>query len=213
MPVTVPDDPAKQHWEQVYATKRPDAVSWHQQHAAVSLAMVRQSGIALAGSIIDVGGGASVLADDLLDAGFRNLHVLDISGAALAAARKRLGPERSSRVQWIESDISASSLPAHAFDLWHDRAVFHFLVEAEQRARYLAAATRAIRPGGHLIIATFAEDGPVRCSGLPVVRYRPQELQGEFGGMFMLLRHERETHVTPSGALQQFLYCHFKKLH
>jgi SAM-dependent methyltransferase len=196
----------KQHWETVYETRPVDGVSWFQPHAERSLSLIRQAGVPVSGRVIDIGGGASTLVDDLLDQNYRNLTVLDLSGAALAAARKRLGP-LAEKVHWIEADITRCELPENAFDLWHDRAVFHFLTEPSARAAYVQTVLRAVKPGGHVIVATFAEDGPTRCSGLPVARYRPDELHAEFGAPFTLLRHEKESHRTPSGAVQSFLYC------
>jgi SAM-dependent methyltransferase len=195
----------KEHWEQVYTTKPTDGVSWFQEHAELSLRLIRETGVS--GSIIDVGGGASTLVDDLLNEGYRDPTVLDVSGAALAAARKRLG-KRAESVSWIEADILAAELPPRAYDVWHDRAVFHFLTEPSARATYVETVLRAVKPGGYVIVATFAEDGPTKCSGLPVARYRPDELHAEFGDPFTLLRHEKELHRTPFGTVQQFVYCH-----
>lgn len=201
----------KAHWEHVYATKLPDSVSWFQQHADRSLRLIRQTGIPSSAAVIDVGGGASTLVDDLLDDGYSSITVLDLSAAALAAAKQRLGP-RADRVTWIEADITAASLPVHAFDVWHDRAVFHFLTEPAQRAAYLRTLLGALKPGGHVVIATFAEDGPTRCSGLPVVRYSADQLHAELGPEFELLAQEREQHRTPSGSMQNFVYCCLRKL-
>jgi SAM-dependent methyltransferase len=201
----------KSHWDNLYATRAPDAVSWYQAHADMSLQLIQDTGVAPNAAIIDVGGGTSILVDDLLAAGYTNVSVLDISASALAAARRRLGGA-AARVRWLEADITKEALPLRAFDLWHDRAVFHFLTEAEDRAAYVRSVMRSVKPGGHVIVATFAEDGPTQCSGLPVVRYRPDELHAEFGGHFSLLRHEKEAHHTPSGALQQFVYCYCRKI-
>ena len=200
----------KSHWEHVYETKSVDAVSWFQPHAEQSLRLIRQTGLAQTASIIDVGGGASTLVDDLLDDGFRRVTVLDVSGAALAAARARLG-ERAASVTWLEADITQVALPRNAYDLWHDRAVFHFLTSDRDRQAYVAAVQRAVKPGGYVIVATFAEDGPLQCSGLPVVRYSPSALHAEFGATFNLERHEREEHHTPSGSVQKFIYCYCRK--
>jgi SAM-dependent methyltransferase len=202
---------SKEHWEKVYATKATDAVSWFQPHADTSVGLIKATGAALDASIIDVGGGASTLIDDLLALGYTNLTVLDLSAAALAAARQRLGG-KASGVRWIEADITRANLPERAFDIWHDRAVFHFLTSPEDRAAYVQAVFRAVKPGGHVIIATFAEDGPTQCSGLPVMRYRPDELHAEFGEAFALLKHEKEAHHTPSGTVQQFVYCYCRRM-
>lgn len=203
--------PSKDHWERVYATKQADAVSWFQEHAAQSLRLIRGTGVACSADIIDVGGGASTLVDDLLSNGYTALTVLDLSGAALASAKARLGQE-ARRVRWLEGDITQVSLPIHAFDLWHDRAVFHFLTSEEDRRAYVETVLRSVKPGGHVIVATFAEDGPLECSGLPVMRYGPTELHAEFGAPFALVKHEREEHHTPFGTVQKFVYCYCRKL-
>ena len=194
------------HWENVYATKAADAVSWYQEHAEESLHLIRATGVPLTGNIIDVGGGASTLVDDLLQGGYTNLTVLDISAAALEVARARL-QEWGHTVTWIAGDVTQVDLPTQAYDLWHDRAVFHFLTDEADRRAYVAQVLRAVKPGGHVIVATFAEDGPTQCSGLPVVRYSPSELHAQFGGGFELVKHDRESHVTPFGKIQNFIYC------
>lgn len=199
--------PSKQHWERVYQTKPATAVSWYQEHADQSLHLIAQTGVPRSGAIIDVGGGASTLVDDLLAAGYTALTVLDLSAAALQAARARLGA-RAAAVRWLEGDILEFELPEHGYDIWHDRAVFHFLTREEDRQAYVARVMRAVKPGGHVIVATFAEDGPTQCSGLPVMRYSPEALHGQFGPGFTLLRQEREAHHTPGGALQKFIYCY-----
>jgi SAM-dependent methyltransferase len=201
----------KSHWEKVYGTRAIDSVSWYQPHAERSLKLIHELDIAKAACILDVGAGASVLVDDLLDAGYANLSVLDISGAALAAASTRLGAN-AARIAWIESDVTRAKLPRHGYDLWHDRAVFHFLTTQEQREAYVRQVLHAVRPGGHVIVATFAEDGPTECSGLPVVRYDAEHLHGEFGAPFELLGHEHEQHLTPAGRTQSFLYCYCRRL-
>ena len=200
----------KEHWEQVYATKAPTEVSWFQERADRSLKVIHAAKVPLSASIIDVGGGASTLVDGLVDAGFEDVTVLDVSGAALAAAQERLG-ERSAQVTWVEADVLQAPLPQHAYDVWHDRAVFHFLTRAEDREAYVQAVLHAVKPGGLVIIATFAEDGPTTCSGLPVMRYSAHELHAQFGEPFELLGHEREAHRTPSGKEQQFIYCFCRK--
>lgn len=201
---------SKAHWEEVYATKSPTAVSWFQPHAALSLQLVEQTGVPKDAGIIDVGGGASTLVDDLLDAGYSNLTVLDLSDAALAASRARLG-SRADAVHWLVGDITQITLPEQAYAVWHDRAVFHFLTTEPQRDAYVAAVMRAVKPGGHVIVATFAEDGPEKCSGLPVARYSAQGLHAQFGNPFTLLRQQREEHHTPFGTVQQFIYCLCRK--
>jgi len=196
----------QQHWESVYRNKVADQVGWFQPHAASSLRLIE--GCADKGAhIIDVGGGASVLVDDLLDAGYRNLTVLDLAESALAASRARLGA-RSASVQWIAADITRAELPAARYDVWHDRAVFHFLTDPADRARYVAQVLKSVKPGGHVIVAAFSPDGPLQCSGLDVMRYAPDALHAEFGTSFRLLGHETEIHRTPSGQEQEFVYCY-----
>jgi SAM-dependent methyltransferase len=198
---------AKAHWEEVYSSKPETEVSWYQEHSDVSLGLIARTRLTQHGSIIDVGGGASRLVDDLLDRGYLDVTVLDISSSALDAARRRLGT-RTARASWIEADITDVVLPHHRFDLWHDRAVFHFLTDAEDRRRYVQAVGRSVRPGGHVIVAAFGPAGPLRCSGLPVVRYGPESLHDEFGPAFQLIEHTSEDHRTPFGTSQQFIYCY-----
>lgn len=202
---------SKEHWEHVYASKATDAVSWYQPHAERSLSLIRNARILPTAEIIDVGGGASTLVDDLLADGHRAITVLDLSGRALDAAKARLGA-MAAAVRWIEGDVTKVHLPARTYDVWHDRAVFHFLTDPKDREAYVAQVLRAVKPGGHVIVATFAEDGPLRCSGLPVVRYRPEALHAEFGAAFELVEHEREDHLTPSGARQSFVYCYCRRM-
>ncbi len=201
----------KAHWERVYEARAVEALSWFQPHAERSMELIAATGVELSAPIIDVGGGASILVDDLHEAGYGNLSVLDISAAALDAARKRLGAEVAATVTWIEADITQADLPEEAYDIWHDRAVFHFLTASEDRARYVATMSKAVRPGGWVVMATFADDGPEKCSGLAVVRYRPEALAAELGEAFTLERHFRDEHATPSGAVQRFVWCLFRK--
>jgi len=200
---------SKEHWEHVYSTKAVDAVSWFQEHAETSLRLIESTAVAPNAAIVDVGGGASTLVDDLLERGHTNVTILDISAAALRAAQDRLGP-RARRVRWIETDITKVDLPTHYFDVWHDRAVFHFLTDVRDRQAYVNTLLHAIKPGGHVIVATFAEDGPTRCSGLPVRRYSAEELDSEFGAPFTLVQHDRQSHHTPSGTIQEFTYCYWR---
>lgn len=200
----------EEHWNHVYSTKATDGVSWFQEHATQSLQFIQATGACKSASIIDVGGGASTLTDDLLTEGYKKITVLDLSGSALSAAKSRLGG-RAAAVEWIEADITEVELPRHAYDVWHDRAVFHFLTTPEARHAYVNAVLRAVKPGGHVIVATFAEDGPTQCSGLPVMRYNASELHAEFGSPFQLVRHEREDHHTPFGTTQKFVYCYCRK--
>jgi ubiquinone/menaquinone biosynthesis C-methylase UbiE len=201
----------KDHWEKVYATKATDAVSWFQEHAELSLDLIKSTGAGKDAGIIDVGGGASRLVDDLVAEGYSDLTVLDLSAAALSAARQRLGAQQN-KVRWIEADITQVDLPANRYDIWHDRAVFHFLTTPEQREAYVRTVFRSVKPGGHVIVATFAEDGPLQCSGLPVMRYRADELHDEFGEAFTLLKYQKEAHHTPSGTVQQFVYCYCRRI-
>lgn len=202
---------SKAHWEKVYSSKATTEVSWFQEHAALSLKLIQEAGIPATASIIDVGGGASTLVDDLLAHGYHHITVLDLSGAALAAARKRLGTQ-SAQVQWLEANVLEAALPRYAYDVWHDRAVFHFLTSAKERHAYVQTVLRTVKPGGLVIVATFAEDGPTQCSGLPVMRYGANELHAEFGAPFQLLGHERESHLTPGGNAQKFVYCFCRKV-
>lgn len=197
---------SKAHWEHVYRSKLPAQVSWYQTHAVRSLNLIRRVNPPPDGPIIDVGGGTSPLVDDLLDAGYQDITVLDLSPTALAEARARLG-ERAAQVVWVEADILNVPLATGRYSVWHDRAVFHFLTAPADRARYVAQVRRALRAGGILLIATFADDGPTRCSGLDVTRYSPDALHAEFGAGFRLLTSEREEHFTPTGARQAFVYC------
>lgn len=200
----------KDHWEKVYSTKAPDSVSWFQPHADLSMRLIRSSGLAHDATIIDVGGGASTLVDDLLDDGYANVTVLDLSAAALAESQRRLG-EKSTRVKWVEADVICAKFEQHSIDLWHDRAVFHFLTSQSDREVYVRQVLRALKPGGYVIMATFGGNGPTQCSGLPVMRYAPNDLHAEFGDAFTLLTHEEQVHRTPFGTDQQFIYCMCRK--
>lgn len=197
---------SKQHWQRVYTAKPCDAMSWHQPVAARSLALIRRVAPEARTAIIDVGGGASLLVDELLAAGYERLTVLDLAARALDIARARLGP-LAARVQWLEADVLTAALAAGAYGLWHDRAVFHFLTSPADRLAYMRQVRHAVRPGGFVLVATFADDGPERCSGLPVARYSAEALHSEFGDEFELIRSEREAHHTPDGVVQSFVYC------
>jgi ubiquinone/menaquinone biosynthesis C-methylase UbiE len=201
---------SKEHWEKVYSTKPSNAVSWFQEHAVESLKLIRETGVPTSAAIIDVGGGASTLVDDLLSNKYTALTVLDLSAAALSAAKLRLG-SKSANVKWLEANITNASLPTHGYDVWHDRAVFHFLTAPGERQAYVELVMRAVKPGGHVIVATFDENGPTQCSGLPVMRYNADTLHAEFGIAFNLLRHEKEEHHTPLGTVQKFIYCYCRK--
>jgi len=202
---------SKKHWEKVYTSKADTEVSWFQEHAQLSLKLILEEKTSTASSIIDVGGGASTLVDDLLANGYEHVTVLDLSGAALLTAKARIGAHAND-VQWLEADILSVELPTHAYDVWHDRAVFHFLTTESERHAYVQKVLKTVKPGGLVIVATFAEDGPTQCSGLPVMRYSAKGLQSEFGGSFELLGHKKESHHTPDGNEQKFVYCFFRKV-
>ncbi len=197
----------KAHWENVYTSKPGTEVSWYREHLDNSLKMILQTEVERDAAIIDVGGGSSTLVDDLLGNGFIDVTVLDISDAALEASRARLG-ERSAQVSWIEADITTVNLPPNRFDVWHDRAVFHFLTNAEDRRKYVEQVERSVKPGGHIIVASFGLEGPQKCSGLDVVRYSPDLMHNEFGSHFRLVSSLNETHETPFGTTQAFVYCY-----
>ena len=199
-----------EHWQRVYRTRKPVELSWHAGHLDRSLAAIEAVADPTS-RIIDIGGGASTLADDLLARGFSDVTVLDISATALERAKERLGGE-AARVRWIVADVTRAVLQKDAYDVWHDRAVFHFLVSAQERAAYAALAARCIREGGHLIIATFAPDGPARCSGLDVMRHDAQSLGTALGEAFMLTSEVHALHRTPSGVDQAFVHCVFERV-
>lgn len=197
----------RQHWEKVYRDKSPLEVSWYQQEPTLSLELIRHCRLNQSEAIIDVGGGASLLVDKLLDAGYEQLAVLDISSNALDAAKQRLG-QKADHVEWFSADITDFTAP-HPFALWHDRAVFHFLTEAEDRRKYINTLKSSLPTGGHLIIAAFAIGGPAKCSGLDIVQYDAAKLSRELGDEFQLLEETGETHLTPSGGEQLFSYFRF----
>ena len=197
----------KAHWEQVYTSKHPEQVSWYMSEPAISLDLIRTAGAGVQDHIIDVGGGASVLVDRLVARGHQHVAVLDISAAALTYARSRLG-DKAQAVEWFEADVTAFS-PPHAFALWHDRAVFHFLTTKEARTKYVAVLGAAIPPGGHVIIATFAKGGPDKCSGLDIVQYDAASICAELGDGFVLQETREELHVTPRQTEQRFMYFRF----
>jgi len=199
------------HWEQVWRTRAPQQLSWYQPEPTVSLELIEAAGIAKDAGIIDVGGGASVLVDRLLDRGYTSLAVLDIAGGAMQVSRERLGA-RASGVEWHEADVTSFE-PPRTYGLWHDRAVFHFLTEAPDRRAYVATVCKALKPDGAVVIATFAPDGPPRCSGLDVLRHDEKSLATELGAGFAIRETRRETHRTPGGAEQRFIYCRFQMLH
>ena len=204
-------EPGRQaHWRKVYKEKGEKQVSWFQEIPAISLELIHGVGAKPNSAIVDIGGGASRLMDVLLSEGYRDLTVLDLSDDAIAIARSRLG-ERATLVKWIVTDVTEWE-PSRQFDLWHDRAAFHFLTEATDRAAYLDRLMRAVRPGGHAIIATFAIDGPERCSGLPVRRYDATLLSAALGSAFALIGTRRQDHTTPTGGVQRFLFSVFRRV-
>lgn len=198
-----------EHWQRIY-TKRPATeVGWYEPDPAISRRLVGAAVAEGATSVIDVGGGASYLVDHLLDGGLGRIAVLDISAAALDIARERLG-RRADEAEWLIGDVTA--IPeVGTFDVWHDRAVFHFLLEPSDRRRYIALAGRSVAPSGSAIVATFSHDGPETCSGLPVHRWEPPELAQELGPAWQLLTAERHTHTTPGGKDQAYVYCRFRR--
>ena len=198
---------ARDHWEKIYTDKAPNAVSWYRPHLEKSLELIEQWAPGKSASIIDVGGGESTLVDDLVARGYENVTVLDISQAAIDVSRKRLGAA-SQRVFWLAADITRVELGIAAYDVWHDRAVFHFLIAASDREAYVRQLLRSVRRGGHVIVSTFAPEGPMKCSGLDVMRYDADSLRMEFGERFRLIESFTELHDTPFGTVQQFLYCH-----
>jgi ubiquinone/menaquinone biosynthesis C-methylase UbiE len=200
----------KIHWEEVYETKDSTEVSWFQEHPELSLQFIERTSVDNSDQVIDVGGGASTLVDNLLDRGYQNITVLDISASALHVVQERLGL-KANAVTWMESDITQVQLPHHFYDVWHDRAVFHFLTRAIDRQKYVEAVTHSVKAGGHVIIATFGVDGPSRCSSLEVVRYNSDSLHDEFGDNFDLVHSTSESHETPFGTEQKFIYCYCRK--
>lgn len=200
---------ARAHWEKRYSDHEPSELSWYEVTPQVSLAMIEASGVGLDAAIVDVGGGTSALAAELVSSGYSDVTVVDISLAALARARAQAG-RCAQRIDWIQADIRVQGL-ARTYDLWHDRAVFHFMAMATDRDRYLQALRRSLAPDGHLIVATFGPDGPQRCSDLPVSRYRPAELGSTLGAEFELRDSLLHEHRTPSGRTQQFLYARLQR--
>ena len=198
------------HWENVYTTKSENEVSWFQENPAPSLALIAEIGPAPSSAIIDIGGGASRLVDHLIDQGFIDVTVLDLSAAALNAAKARLG-ERASRAHWLAADVTVWE-PSRTYDIWHDRAALHFLTEQSDRTAYVARLKPGLRIGGHAIIATFALDGPEKCSGLPVMRYDAARLAETLGSGFKLLQSQRNEHATPWGSQQRFQFSVFERV-
>jgi SAM-dependent methyltransferase len=199
----------KEHWEKVYGDKAPDAVSWYAPHLETSLNLIHQATANKNAAIIDIGGGEATLVDDLLAEGYSNLSVLDISQKAIDVARTRIG-KSADRVHWYCADTTQATLPQNYFDIWHDRAVFHFLTEEADRVEYVEQVMRSVKHGGYLIMSTFGPEGPEKCSGLDVVRYDSENLHEQFGKTFKLINSLTELHQTPMGTTQQFIYCLFR---
>ncbi len=202
----------KDHWQQIYTHKQATEVSWYQGHPQRSLELIKATGIGPSASIIDIGGGASTLVDFLLEAGYKHLSVLDISPAAIEQAKSRLGADEN-KVKWIEADITEFSRDKFTedscFDVWHDRAVFHFLNKENDRARYVQVMLSVLNIGAHVIIAAFDVNGPKKCSGLEVIHYGPEKMSAVLGDSFQLIETSTENHQTPGGTSQSFVYCHF----
>ena len=199
------------HWQTVYSSKQPDAVSWFAPHLASSLELLKAAGLTDASRVIDVGAGASTLVDDLLDLGVRSVTALDISGAALEIARQRLG-RRAAGVSWLAIDILKAKLPAGGYDIWHDRAALHFLTDSKDAARYATLAHTALAAEGHAVIGGFGRDGPTQCSQLPVTQREPEEIANLFGPNFALVEARHEVHQTPWGAPQSFAFALLRKI-
>ena len=198
------------HWQNVYQTKGEREVSWFQESPTISLDLIRATGVNAEASIIDIGGGASRLVDTLIDEGFRSIAVLDLSEKALANSRERLGG-RAKHVSWIIADVTVWQ-PDNHYDVWHDRAAFHFLTAPADRAAYAECIRKAVNPGGYVIIGTFAPDGPERCSGLPVIRHDAASLSAMLGRSFRLIESRRHDHQTPGGSLQRFQFSWFQRV-
>lgn len=197
---------SQSHWNKVYRSRRAEQLSWYRPHLEISLQLIGEALPGGEGRIIDVGAGESTLVDDLLGMGYGALDVLDLSETALQVAQQRLG-SAAGLVRWHCGDVTRYPFEPACFDLWHDRAVFHFLTRPEDRAAYVRQVARSVKSGGHVIVAAFGPHGPTRCSGLEVVRYSANALHAEFGVEFQLLKHLTEVHRTPAGAEQQFVYC------
>ncbi len=200
------DTDSKAHWEGIYQRVAPEQVSWYRPHLETSLEMIERAAKGRDAPIIDVGGGESTLVDDLLARGYERVTVLDISETAIAVCRERLGA-KAERVRWIAADVTKAEFARGEYDIWHDRAVFHFLTAEETRREYVRQVAKAVRPGGYVIVSTFGPEGPTKCSGLDVVRYDADTLHGEFGAHFRPVESREEIHRTPAGKVQQFLYC------
>lgn len=200
----------KTHWENVYESKPVNRLGWYKQHLHPSLDWIKELAAEKGSAIIDVGGGASTLVDDLISEGYESITVVDLSGRALEHSKSRLG-DKAARVKWIEGDITNTELPANYYALWHDRAVFHFLTDERDRRKYIGKLRNSLAESGYLIIGTFSFDAPPKCSGLPVERYDVEKMKSTLGDEFKLLDSMKELHVTPGGVEQMYLYCKFKR--
>jgi len=199
----------KDHWENIYTSKSAKEVSWYAPHLEKSLELILDLNLPKDSAIIDIGGGASTLPDDLLSHGFNNVTVMDISAKALQAAKDRIGA-KSKQITWLEADVTTADLKS-TYHLWHDRAVFHFLTDPADRKRYLHTLKNSLIPKGYVLMATFGPNGPLKCSGLEIVRYSPENLHEQFGGDFKMIKQFTEIHKTPFHTEQEFIYCLFKK--
>lgn len=198
---------AKAHWDAIYETKAPTEVSWFSPHLQASLSLIEEVAPERSASIIDVGGGESTLVDDLLSDGYKNITVLDIAQTAIDVNIRRLGPA-ADQVTWLVADMRSAALPQRHYDVWHDRAVFHFLTQPDDRRAYVQRVASSVKIGGNVIVAAFGPEGPDKCSGLDVMKYDAESLHDEFGPSFRLVRSSKELHRTPFGTTQQFLYCY-----
>ena len=199
----------KEHWEKVYHSKQANEVSWTQEVPRTSLDFIDSFKLSKTAHIIDVGGGDSKLVDFLLAEGFENITVLDISANALEKAKERLG-DKASKVKWVTTDVTAFE-PSEAFDVWHDRATFHFLTTKEQIVKYLSVARHSLKHGGYSVIGTFSDNGPEKCSGLPVKQYSEETLVRELNAGFEKIKCVNENHITPFNTVQNFLFCSFRR--
>jgi SAM-dependent methyltransferase len=199
----------QQYWDSVYQERDHELVGWYQANPTRSLRLLRECGVSPDAPIVNIGGGSSVLVDRLIDEGYTDVTVLDLSATALAVAQERLGP-RSALVTWIEADVTEYHFD-RAFQVWHDRAALHFLIDTASQRRYVERLRSAVPAGGHVIVAAFAPDGPESCSGLPVKRYSQDSLSRTLGADFAAVTFENETHRTPGGSAQEFLYAHFQR--
>jgi len=199
------------HWEQVYSTRQTERLGWYKSCLRISLSWIEALDLVADAPIIDVGGGVSTLVDDLLSDGYKSITVLDISEAALSSVRERLG-KSAEQITWLNGDITSVDLPTNHYELWHDRAVFHFLTEIDQQRKYRDNLLSALKPGGHLIMSTFAPEAPPKCSGLPVQRYSQEQLEDMLGAKFKLMHSREERHVTPGGVEQMYICCNFRRV-